>query len=299
MKISFNTWVYSSFPVWLPAYTLEDVIPRLARIGYDALEIGAASPHAYPRYVPPERRNRIKELLDANGIAVSSMLPAPGGGPGYNGASPLPEERRDTVQQFNDVVDLCAAWGGTFVLYVAGWQVFGTSRPQAWEWSCEGLKEIARYAADKGVTIAVEPTPVDSNLVESADDAIKMMREVDEPNVKVMFDTYHVLFRKEVQTDYVYQMGKDLKHIHLSDSDRLAPGQGTVDFLSLFQALKRTWSTTGIWRWRSDSTSETSNPMPLLVTPMSTSYGIRNQWVPSGTRADCARRKPPEDSELT
>lgn len=238
MKIAFNTWVYSSFPVWLPSYTLEDTIGRLARIGYDGLEIGAASPHAYPRYVPPERRTRIAELLKTHGIAVSSMLPAPGGGPGYNGASPLPEERQDTVQQYQDVVDLCASWGGKIVCYVAGWQVFGTSREQAWEWSSQGLKEIARYAAGKGVTVCVEPTPVDSNLVESSDDAIEMMREVDEPNVKLMFDTYHVLFRKEVQTDYVYQMGADLKHIHLSDSDRLAPGQGSVDFRSLFQALE-------------------------------------------------------------
>jgi fructoselysine 3-epimerase len=238
VKIAFNTWVYSSFPVWLPAYTLEETIERLARIGYDAIEIGAASPHAYPRYVPPERRTLIKNLLDENGIGVSSMLPAPGGGPGYNGASPLPEERRDTVQQYKDVVDLCSFWGGKIICYVAGWQVFGTTRDQAWKWSCEGLREIARYAADKDITICVEPTPVDSNLVEGSDDAIEMMREVDEPNVKVMFDTYHVLFRKEVQTDYAYQMGADLKHIHLSDSDRLAPGQGTVDFRKLFQALK-------------------------------------------------------------
>ncbi|GAC1445273.1 MAG: sugar phosphate isomerase/epimerase [Chloroflexota bacterium] len=238
MKISFNTWVYSSFPVWLPAYTLEETIVRLSRIGYDGIEIGAASPHAYPRYVPPERRSRVKELLDANGLTVSSMLPAPGGGPGYNAASPLPEERQDTIQQCKDVVDLLADWGGTVMCYVAGWQVFGTSRLQAWEWSCDGLKQVARYAAGKNITICIEPTPVDSNLVEGADDAIEMMREVSEPNVKLMFDTYHVLFRKEVQTDYVYQMGNELKHIHLSDSDRLAPGQGTVDFLSLFQALK-------------------------------------------------------------
>ena len=48
MKLSFNTWVYSSFPVWVPAYTIEETIKRIARIGYDGIEIGAAAPHAYP-----------------------------------------------------------------------------------------------------------------------------------------------------------------------------------------------------------------------------------------------------------
>ena len=26
MKLAFNTWVYSSFPVWVPAYPLEEVV---------------------------------------------------------------------------------------------------------------------------------------------------------------------------------------------------------------------------------------------------------------------------------
>ena len=43
MKLSFNTWVYSSFPVWVPAYPLEETIKRIARIGYDGIEIESIS----------------------------------------------------------------------------------------------------------------------------------------------------------------------------------------------------------------------------------------------------------------
>ena len=240
MKLSFNTWAYSSFPVWVPAYPLDETIKRLARIGYDGIEIGAASPHAYPKYLNKERRREIKDVLDANGIALSSMLPAPGGGPGHNVSSPSPEERRHTIEHYKEVVELCAEWGGKTVLYVAGWQIFGTSRRQAWEWSREALRDIAKTAADCGVTMAVEPTPTDSNLVESCDDAIEMMEEVGAPNVKLMFDTVHAIYRNEVFTDYVYQMGKNLHHVHLSDNDRLPPGAGRGDFVSLVSALKET-----------------------------------------------------------
>ncbi|HYO30862.1 MAG TPA: TIM barrel protein, partial [Thermomicrobiales bacterium] len=123
MKLAFNTWAYSSFPVWVPAYPLDEVITRLARIGYDGIEIGAAAPHAYPAYVGTERRKEIRSLLEANGIEVSGMLPAPGGGPGFNVASPLPEERRNAVEQYKEVAKLCADLGGSMLLYVAGWQV--------------------------------------------------------------------------------------------------------------------------------------------------------------------------------
>jgi protein FrlC len=238
MKLSFNTWVYSSFPVWVPAYTLEDTIKRIARIGYDGIEIGAAAPHAYPSQVTKERRQTIKRLLDDNGLALSSMLPAPGGGPGFNVASPLPEERREAIEQYKQVIELCADLGGQTVLYVAGWQIYGTTRAQAWAWSAEALKEVAKAAEGSGVVLAIEPTPTDSNLVESCDHAIELMEQVASPNVKLMFDTQHAFYRNEVPTDYVYRMGKNLRHVHLSEFGRLAPGQGSGDFVGLVAALR-------------------------------------------------------------
>jgi fructoselysine 3-epimerase len=128
MKLSFNTWVYSCFPVWVPAYTIEETIKRIARIGYDGIEIGAAAPHAYPSHLNKDRRKAIKKLLDDHGLAVSSMLPAPGGGPGFNVASPLPEERREAVDQYKQVIELCSDLGGPTVMYIAGWQIYGTTR---------------------------------------------------------------------------------------------------------------------------------------------------------------------------
>jgi fructoselysine 3-epimerase len=237
MKLSFNTWVYSSFPVWVPAYTLEETIKRIARIGYDGIEIGAAAPHAYPAHLSQERRKDIKKMLDDNNLSVSSMLPAPGGGPGFNVASPLPEERAGAVAQYKEVVALCADLGGPTVMYIAGWQIYGTTRVQAWDWSREALSEVAKSADDRGVTIVIEPTPTDSNLIESCDDAIELMEQVAAPNVKLMFDTQHAYYRNEVPTDYVYRMGKNLRHVHIAEFGRGAPGTGPGDFVGLVEAL--------------------------------------------------------------
>jgi fructoselysine 3-epimerase len=238
MKLSFNTWVYSSFPVWVPAYTLEETIKRIARIGYDGIEIGAAAPHAYPGHLNKERRKQIKRLLEDSHLALSSMLPAPGGGPGFNVASPLPEERAGAIDQYKQVIELCSDLGGPTVMYIAGWQIYGTSRIQAWEWSRRALSEVAKTAADFGITVVVEPTPTDSNLIESCDDAIELMEQVGEKNVGLMFDTQHAYYRNEVPTDYVYRMDKHLRHVHLSEFGRGAPGTGPGDFVGLIAALR-------------------------------------------------------------
>lgn len=238
MKLSFNTWVYSSFPVWVPSYPLEEVIKRLARIGYDGIEIGAAAPHAFPDYLTTARRNEIKSILDDNGIKVSSMLPAPGGGAGYNVASPDAPERAAAIDMYKKVADLCAAWGSPTLLYVAGWQVFGTSRKQALGWTESALAQVADHAADLGVTVCVEPTSADSNLIDNCDDTIALMDAVNRPNVGAMFDTYHTLYRNEVPSDYVYRLGPRLKHVHLADVNREPPGSGVVDYVSLIEALR-------------------------------------------------------------
>lgn len=259
MKYSFNTWVYGSFPVWLPSYPLDEVIRRLAAIGYDGIEIGCAAPHAWPAYLSKPRRNELRNLLNNEGIAVSSLLPAPGGGPGFNPASPLIEERRYTVSHYKEVIDLAVDLGAPLVLYIAGWQIFGTTRQQAWDYSVECLTEIVAHAKERNVVVAVEPTPADSNLVETADDALEMMRAVGGANVKVMFDTFHALYRSEVPADYVRTMGKDLAHVHFADADRMAPQDGRIDYQSVMRELK-TVGYTGYVTMETGFNARTSNP---------------------------------------
>lgn len=235
MKLSFNTWAYSSFPSWLPAYPLDETIRRIARIGYDGIEIGAWSPHAFPETTTAERRKEILRVLEGEGIAVSSMLPAPSGN---NVSSPIPEERRYATNQYKQIADLCSELGGKTLLYIPGWVVFGTTRREAWKWSAEALREIGDYCTQYDMTVTIEPTSYDSNLVDTADQAVEMMEEVNLPNVKLMFDTFHVLYRREVMSDYAYRMGENLKHIHISEERRMPPGCGRGDFPALCQALR-------------------------------------------------------------
>jgi protein FrlC len=66
------------------------------------------------------------------------------------------------------------------------------------------------------------------------------MRASGKDNVKVMFDTFHALYRSEVSADYVRAMGKDLVHVHAADVNRRPPGDGVVDWHSLLRILKET-----------------------------------------------------------
>jgi protein FrlC len=237
MRYAFNTWPYASFPTWLPAYPLEETIRRLAKIGYDGIEIGCCAPHAWPAYLSKARRQELRKIMDGEGLPAISLLPAPGGGPGFNPSSPDIEERQATVAQYKDVIDLAADFGAGLVLYIAGWQIFGTTRAEAWSRSLDCLGQIAPYAAERNVVIAIEPTPTDGNLVETGDEALEMMRAIGGANVKVMLDTSQSLYRREVPSDEIRALGAHLVHIHVADVDRRAPGDGAIDWSEVIRAV--------------------------------------------------------------
>jgi len=237
-KYAFNTWVYGSFPAWLPCYPLEEVITRLAAIGYDGIEIGCAAPHAFPAHLSKAHRADLASLMQDKGLACVSLLPAPGGGMGNNPASFLPEERAMTVAHYKEVIDLAADLGAGRVLYVAGWRGFGVSHAEALDWTAAALTQIAHHAADKGIEVCIEPTSADSNLIDTAGHALALKKAVGLPNVGIMFDTYHSAYRNETAQDYVAELERDLTHIHLSDTDRMPPGCGKLDWHGILSSLK-------------------------------------------------------------
>jgi fructoselysine 3-epimerase len=237
-KYSFNAWCYSSFPIWVPSYPLEEAVRRIARAGYDGLEIGCAAPHAWPAHLSAARRRDLKKFIEGEGLVVSSLLPAPGGGPGNNPTSLLPEERAATIAHYKEVVDLARALGSERVIYIAGWRSYGVSMTDALSWSLTALVEIAKHASDHGITICIEPTSADSNLLETVHQALRLREDSGMSNVKVMFDTYHALYRNEVSSDYVYEMAPHLAHVHFADIDRKPPGEGVIDWVGVMQALK-------------------------------------------------------------
>jgi protein FrlC len=238
VRISFNSWVYASFPVWLPSRSLDDVIDGLADIGYDGVEIGAAAPHGFPRHLDRSRRATIRARLEDRGMVVSALCPALGGAPGYNPVSVEAEERRASAEYLADCVDLAADLGCPHVIWLGGYRRHGQSADEAWAYAVESLTACARAARDRGVVLAVEPTPADSNVLEDAGDCLRILDDagIGRETAGVMLDTFHILHRHDDLCDGFTLAGDRLVYVHLADAYRDPPGAhhdfgGVVDTL--------------------------------------------------------------------
>ena len=236
MKLSFNSWVYGAFPCWLPLRSLDDVIDTLGEIGYDGIEIGAAAPHAFPAYLDAARRSEIRARLEARGMEVSALCPAYGGAPGYNPISPEVAEREAGLAYMSDCIELAADLSCANVIWLGGYRRYGQDPANAWQLAVENLKRCGELAASRSVRLVVEPTPADSNLLETAGDCIRM---IDEAGVDagVMLDTFHVLHRNDDLAEAFRSAAGRLDYVHLSDLQRDAPGTH-IDFAPVVDELR-------------------------------------------------------------
>jgi len=64
-----------------------------------------------------------------------------------------------------------------------------------------------------------------------------MWRETGLPNGGVLADTYHMNIEERLLPEAIRATGGLINHVHLSDSNRAAPGLGHVDYAGILRAL--------------------------------------------------------------
>jgi len=75
-------------------------------------------------------------------------------------------------------------------------------------------------------------------LVNTMDDALRMLDEVSCATVLVMADTFHIYMENDPLRETIARAGTRLGYVHLADSDRLTPGTGNINFEEVVSALK-------------------------------------------------------------
>ena len=115
-----------------------------------------------------------------------------------------------------------------------------TRRPdeQAWTYSADALRDVARYAKTLNVRIGLEPVNrYETYLVNTCEQARKLKALIGEDNIKIHLDTYHMNIEEKDFYTATKLAGADLIHYHLCENDRGIPGTGLVDWDGIFRAL--------------------------------------------------------------
>lgn len=109
------------------------------------------------------------------------------------------------------------------------------------------LAEILWTAAERaqhaGVRLALEPANrYELDFVNTAADGLAFLAQVAHPALGLLLDTFHVNIEERSWTEpfAAVQAAGKLWHVHVGDNNRLAPGQGLIDFPAIVATLRRT-----------------------------------------------------------
>lgn len=114
----------------------------------------------------------------------------------------------------------------------------GFSHEEAFNQLVNFFQLVGDTAEDTGVTIVIEPlNKGESNIINSVLEGVELAKQVNRVTVRVLADFYHMQVEKEPLTS-LRDLGDWLGHVHVADTDRVAPGLGNWPLSNLYSELK-------------------------------------------------------------
>jgi len=224
--------MFLSMHNWMRAEPIEVTIRRLAKYGYETIEI-AGEPDKYDT-------KEVRRLLQENGVrcwgSVSLMFA------GRDLIHADAAVRESTVQYLKDCITMVHELEGremTIVPSQVGKVVPMDTPEQEWQWAVEGLREVYDHSERQGVMIGLEPlNRFETNFLNRHDQALLLADAVG-PNCGVCLDAFHINIEEANLWQAILNTGKKLVAFHVADNNRMACGQGDYDWPRLVKTLRQ------------------------------------------------------------
>ncbi|MBN1671167.1 MAG: sugar phosphate isomerase/epimerase [Kiritimatiellae bacterium] len=214
---------------------LERSIGRAAELGYQGVELAL-------KEVGEVKREALARWLAKTGLAVSGISTGQVFAvSGLTFTDPDPAVRHRIVAVFSGLIDLARDFGRTInVGRARGFVGRDQSREQAEALFVDTARRICDIAAPAGVTLVIEPVNrYEINFVNSLDEGAALLAKVGRANLGLMPDVFHMNIEEVRIGGSLARHGERVRYVHLADSNRLAPGQGHIDFDDVFDGLSR------------------------------------------------------------
>jgi D-psicose/D-tagatose/L-ribulose 3-epimerase len=220
--------------VWVGGWTEPEArtaIESTKAAGYDLIEIPLLDPWS----VDVKMTQR---LLEEHELAMTASL---GLSPETDVSSEDPAVVQAGERLLRQAAEVVRDLGGDYLCGVIYCNLGKYAGPPT-DWgranSVHAIQRLADHAAASGISLGVEVVNrYESNLFNTARQALAFITDVDRPNVYVHLDTYHMNIEEPDMVSPVLRCGDRLGYVHIGESHRGYLGSGSVDYAGFFRAL--------------------------------------------------------------
>ena len=228
-------------------WDIEKTFDYAAQLGYDGVELAPFTIGETAMDISAGMRKHIRKAAEASGIEIVGLhwlLVKP---EGLYINHPEADIRQTTQDYLKALIDLCGDLGGEVLVHGSPKQrdiKEGWDPDEAWKHARETFQMCGEAAQSRNVFYCLEAlTTADTNFINTLDQALRMVAEVDHPHFQTMLDcrSIHASAGSELPAvlKRTLATGK-LKHVHVNDPNGRGPGFGGLQFAPLLDILHET-----------------------------------------------------------
>ncbi|SLN51446.1 hydroxypyruvate isomerase family protein [Pseudooctadecabacter jejudonensis] len=208
---------------------LPDAIRAAKAAGFDAVECH------WPYEVPADT---VKAALAETGLQMLGLNTRRGNvSAGDNGLAALPGREAEARAAIDEAIAYATVIGTPNVHVMAGFAI-GEAAHQTF---VANLQYACDMAASSGLTILIEPLnkyDAPGYFLLTTDQALRILEEVAAPNLKLMFDCYHVQLMEGDLTHRIKDLLPHIGHIQFASvPDRGPPDHGEINYDHVFGVI--------------------------------------------------------------
>ncbi len=225
-------------------WAFADVCKTVRKAGYTGIEIAPFTLAEDPATIPAAKRKEYRDIMQSEGlkfVGLHWLMVSP---KGLHVTTPDAALRQRSWKHIHNLIDLCADLGPDGVMVFGSplqrATTGGLSPAQAVVNFVDGLRGAAPHAAERGVKILMEALPKGQcDVVSTLDEAAALVRQINHPNIKTMFDTHNAVNEVEPHAVLVERYFDLIRHVHVNEMDGKHCGKGNYDFKPVLGVLRR------------------------------------------------------------
>jgi protein FrlC len=224
-------------------YPLDYMLDGHAEAGYEAIELVGEAPHFYMDESWNQDPGEVRRKVEARGMRVALFTPECSCMQWRNNYADVAAHKR-SMEFLKRAMDVCKKLGADMMLTNACGGTLEEDHDMAFDRAVRHFGQIASYAREAGVTVALESVrPEESKVCNTLDDVATLVDAVGSPNLGAALDTVAMGVAGETPRQWFERLGEKIVHCHFADGrpyghlvwgDGLFPLERYIDVLNEF-----------------------------------------------------------------
>jgi len=229
VKSSTSTTKFSCEIGTLKLASFDRCIEIVAEAGYQGVELTG-----YFQQWKPEEQRRLLGKMRSLGVMIDMLS-------GLQASFAIPNQTEEFGTRVTEHCHVARALESPQINIKSGKRLEGVDPQIQFAAAVDNLKRASDVASENGINIVIEPIDLIESptiFLTSVKDGFEIVRAVNRPNVKVLYDFYH---EQRGGGNLIEKLEKNIEWVglvHIADvPGRHEPGTGEIDYTNIYRSL--------------------------------------------------------------